>query len=241
MQLTPILQSSVIDREHLKSVRPSILTGFSEDAAECAVPAPVRVPDASGRIPEASGRVPDTPVRLSGGEGATTRCQYDREMSHLYLTQHQGVTKIVVFGKDQSPLLYSLPFECGGMADLVRPDFNRFPTLRHLQGWECTLRVGETLYIPPGYWYQIGYVTSGSLSSRRVPSVLLSHRFARWSHTLAIEKIDRLFGKLWGSRWHDMKVTAAETRAERVLAAYEYPDDPYLPFRRSYAGEYIPD
>jgi len=69
-------------------------------------------------------------------------------MSHVFLSQFEGEKKIYLFENNQSKFLYKLPYNFHGIADLRNPDYEKFPALKYLNGWEYTLKFGETLFIP---------------------------------------------------------------------------------------------
>jgi hypothetical protein len=44
------------------------------------------------------------------------------------------------------------------------PDFDRFPLARRADFWRCTLRVGESLYIPAGWFHQVTVTSAWALN-----------------------------------------------------------------------------
>jgi hypothetical protein len=162
------------------------------------------------------------PFLFFGGEGSSVRYHYDIDMSHVFLTQFQGEKRVWLFENSQDALLYRLPYNFHGIADLRHPDYERFPALRFLSGWECTLRFGDTLYIPAGYWHYIQYVTAGySVSYRALPGSLLE-RAKGLRNIFITRKVDNALRRLLGQRWFDYKVQRAYSRANRAMARYAH-------------------
>ncbi|MBN9380997.1 MAG: cupin-like domain-containing protein [Chitinophagaceae bacterium] len=157
--------------------------------------------------------LPSLPFLFFGGAGSSVRYHYDIDMSHVFLTQFQGEKKVLLFRNDQSPLLYRLPFNFHGTADLRRPDYDRFPALRYLHGWECTLKFGDTLYIPSGHWHYIQYITAGYSVSHRALSASILERAIGLKNIFITRRIDNLLRKIYQERWYNKKVKMAHKRA----------------------------
>jgi hypothetical protein len=157
------------------------------------------------------------PYMFFGGAGSSVRYHYDIDMSHIFLNQFQGEKRVWLFDQEQSELLYKLPWNFHGIADLKHPDYERYPALRFLQGMECTLNPGETLFIPSGYWHYIQYVTGGySVSFRELPS-RLGDKVAGFRNIFIIRAIDNTLRRIFRQRWFNYKIRAAETRANRAI------------------------
>jgi hypothetical protein len=157
------------------------------------------------------------PFLFFGGKGSSVRYHYDIDMSHVFLSQLKGEKKIYLFANDQSPFLYQLPFNFHGLADLKAPDYAQFPALKYLRGWECTLRPGETLFIPSGYWHYIQYLADGYSVSHRALSSSLLDRAKGFQNILITRKIDNTMRKILGRWWFNYKVNKAHERASTAI------------------------
>ncbi|PUZ27646.1 Cupin-like domain-containing protein [Chitinophaga costaii] len=171
--------------------------------------------------PLAKGLLNWLPLMFFGGAGSSVRYHYDIDMSHVFLTQFQGVKKVLLFANDQSPFLYKLPFSFHGTPDLRHPDYEQYPALRHLQGYECTLEHGDTLFIPSGYWHYIQYVTAGYSVSHRALSASFAERLTGLWNILVVRRTDNLLRKLLGQRWFQYKQRVALRNAARADAQYK--------------------
>lgn len=88
---------------------------------------------------------------------------------HLDITpncnvQIAGQKHFIVFPPSQSRLLYRISGGAHCHFDPNIPDFNRFPLARQAVGWRCTLRMGESLYIPAGWFHQVTVVSPWALN-----------------------------------------------------------------------------
>ncbi len=158
------------------------------------------------------------PYMFFGGAGSSVRYHYDIDMSHIFLTQFKGVKKIWLFPLDQSPLLYKLPYNFHGMANLTKPDYERYPGLQYLQGWECDLQPGETLYIPSGFWHYIQYVTEGYSVSLRMLNERPVERLRGFRNIFVTRKIDNAMRRIFKEKWLNYKIKKAEQNASRAIA-----------------------
>ncbi|MCC8410700.1 cupin-like domain-containing protein [Mucilaginibacter sp. UR6-1] len=157
------------------------------------------------------------PYMFFGGEGSSVRYHYDIDMSHIFLTQFKGVKKVLLFSLDQSPLLYKLPFNFHGIANLNEPDLKKYPALQYLQGWECELQPGETLYIPSGYWHYIKYVTEGYSVSLRMLNERPVERLRGFNNIFLVRRFDNTMRRLFKDKWLDYKIRKAEENANRAI------------------------
>jgi len=161
------------------------------------------------------------PFMFFGGTGSSVRYHYDIDLSHVFLTQFQGEKKVWLFSKEQSDLLYRLPYNFHGIADLRHPDYEKFPALKSIVGWEATLTFGQTLFMPTGYWHYIQYVTHGYSVSHRALSSSYVDRLKGFRNILITRRFDTTMRKLFKEKWYDYKVQTAFSRAEKAMSRHE--------------------
>jgi len=157
------------------------------------------------------------PFLFFGGEGSSVRYHYDIDMSHVFLSQFQGIKKVWLFPNEQADLLYRLPWNFHGIADLRNPDYEAFPALRQLSGWECTLHFDETLYIPSGYWHYIQYETAGYSVAYRALPVSILKRAVGVRNIFITRRFDDAMRRILGKKWFDYKMKTAYRRAARAV------------------------
>lgn len=148
-----------------------------------------------------------------GCTGSITPIHYDIDMAHVFHVPFYGRKRVVLFAPDQSRRLYQHPFTIRSYVDVDHPDFDRFPALRNVQGYQTVLEPGQTLFIPSGYWHHIVYEKGGYSVSLRCRHQRWSRRVEGIRNVLASTLIDRGLNKLLGRRWFEWKESRAEVRA----------------------------
>ena len=157
------------------------------------------------------------PFMFFGGEGSVTRNHVDIDMSHVFITQFQGIKRIWLFPWEQSDLLYKLPYNFHSITNIKEPDFKEFPGLKYINGYEAVIQPGETLYIPSGWWHYIQYETEGySVSVRALPSSWLE-KWRVFKNLVLIRNFDNVMRNLFKEKWFDFKVRKARRKANRAI------------------------
>lgn len=152
------------------------------------------------------------PFMFFGGEGSVTRNHIDIDMSHVFITQFQGIKRIWLFPWEQSDFMYKLPYNFHSLAQIKNPDYRKYPALLYLNGYEAILHPGETLYIPSGWWHYIQYDTEGySVSVRALPSSPLE-KWRGFKNLVITRHFDNIMRYLFKERWFRYKVKTATER-----------------------------
>ena len=162
------------------------------------------------------GFVDELPFMFFGGEGAKVALHYDIDMSHVFLNQIHGRKRVLLFAPDQSRNLYHHPFTVASYVDLNNPDYQRFPALAHVKGYEVVLQPGESLFMPSGYWHYIEYTDGGySISLRSFGS--MPARILGLANIASHYVVDKGMNRLMGPNWRKIKEKIAEKRAETMV------------------------
>lgn len=161
------------------------------------------------------------PFMFFGGQGSNTRNHVDIDMSHVFLTQYQGVKRVWLFPLSQSDLIYKLPYNFHSIANLKTSSQEEFPGLKYLDGYEAVLKPGQTLYMPSGWWHFIQYETEGySISVRALPFQLIE-KWRGFKNLVITQHFDNLMRKLFKEKWFDYKVSIAKRRAQTAIDRIE--------------------
>jgi hypothetical protein len=100
------------------------------------------------------------PVDVNFWCGAVgTSCGLHCDVTPNCNTQIIGSKEFVLFPPSQSRRVYQVPGVTHCQFDPNRADYDRFPLARGTTGRYCTLRPGESLYIPVGWYHQVTVVS----------------------------------------------------------------------------------
>lgn len=152
------------------------------------------------------------PFTFFGGEGSKVAMHYDIDLSHVFLTQFDGRKRVVLFGPEYSRHLYQQPFTVASYVNIDNPDYDKYPALRDVKGYDIIIERGDTIFMPSGYWHYITYLDSGFSMNQRA-----NESFPRKvKGAVNIAKhfvIDKGMNRLIGEKWGNIKQSMAKKRA----------------------------
>jgi hypothetical protein len=140
-----------------------------------------------------------------GCKSSVTPMHCDVDMSHVFHTVFYGKKRVVLFPWEESKNLYKHPFNTRSYVDVDNPDFEKFPRLRSVTGYQETLCPGETLFIPSGYYHYVVYEEGGYAVSMRHPPQSLKMRLRGYVNILMFLPIDKAMNKLLPDQWFRLK------------------------------------
>jgi len=140
-----------------------------------------------------------------GCKNSVTQMHFDIDMSHVFHTAMYGKKTVYLFPYEQGKNLHRYPFTCRSYVDVVKPDFNHFPGLKKLNGYQVTLEPLETLYIPSGYWHHIVYDEPGYSISLRCANHTLQGKLLGFYNLLIMSPFDRLMNIISPQGWFNWK------------------------------------
>ncbi len=156
------------------------------------------------------------PFMFFGGAGSSVALHYDIDLAHVFLNQFHGRKRVVLFAPEESRHLYHHPFTVASYIDVNHPDYQAYPALEKVHGFETILEPGETLFMPAGYWHYIEYLDGGySMSLRANESY--TRRAIGLFNIARHYVVDKGMNKLMGENWRTMKADIARRRAEEEL------------------------
>jgi ribosomal protein L16 Arg81 hydroxylase len=156
-----------------------------------------------------------------GGKGSVTRMHQDIDMSNVLLTQFDGLKRVLLFSPQYSKLLYKLPYNTFSMVDIDNPDYEKFPGLKYVKGYDVTLERGDALFMPSGYWHHIIYTTAGFGVSYRKPGPGLKNIFTGLLYLVIYMPFDKLMNYLFKNKWYEHKKNIAIKRAQKEITKYQ--------------------
>ena len=147
------------------------------------------------------------PVMFFGSKGGKVLAHYDMDLADLLHVHFHGTKKVTLFGPEQAKYLYKVPYTVHNLEsiDMDHPDFETYPALRDAEGISVTMKHGDALYMPSGYWHYITYEDAGfSITLRAFPRK--PKRLAKlFSNLLFMRNYENIMRRLKGEAWTDYK------------------------------------
>ncbi len=160
------------------------------------------------------------PSMFFGGKGSVTFMHFDIDMPHIFHTHFNGRKHVLLFDYKWKERLYKLPFATYALEDydIEHPDFEKFPALDGIEGIECFLEHGDTLFMPTGWWHWMKYLDgSFSISLRAWDKSWAVKAHSLWNLT-AQRGFDNFMKARFKGKYMHWKEKIAIERAHRALA-----------------------
>ena len=90
-----------------------------------------------------------------GGNGCSfPTLHFDWLGVHSQITQIIGEKDVILYSPDQTPYFYQdKRHHHRSPVDILNPDYNKYPLFKNAEAIKTTLKPGETLFIPAGWWH----------------------------------------------------------------------------------------
>ncbi len=163
------------------------------------------------------------PMLFFGGKGSIVYLHYDMDLSHVFITQFTGKKRVLLFDNRYSSLLYRLPFMVQSYIDPERPDYEKYPGLKSVKGYETLLENGETLFMPSGIWHYMNYLEGGFALSLRSTDTSMGQKLRGLFNLTLMRKTDDLMKRGFTSRWYHYKHRKAAENAEKAISRLRLP------------------
>ncbi|RQO39507.1 cupin [Chryseobacterium sp. KBW03] len=159
------------------------------------------------------------PNMFFGGKGSETFLHFDIDMAHIFHTHFNGRKHILLFDYKWRERLYQIPYATYALEDydIENPDFTKFPALNGVEGIECYLEHGDTLFMPTGWWHWMKYLDgSFSISLRAWDKSWAVKAHSLWNLTVQ-RKFDDIMKANFKKNYMEWKEKLAVERAEIAL------------------------
>lgn len=159
------------------------------------------------------------PNMFFGGQGSVTFLHFDIDMAHIFHTHFNGRKHILLFEYKWKERLYKLPYATYSLEDydISNPDFENFPALDGVEGIECFLEHGDTLFMPTGWWHWMKYLDgSFSISLRAWDKSWGVKAHSLWNLTVQ-RKFDNFMKARFKKKYMDWKERKAIKTAMKAL------------------------
>ncbi len=159
------------------------------------------------------------PNMFFGGKGSETFLHFDIDMPHIFHTHFNGRKHVLLFDYKWKERLYKLPLATYALEDydIANPDYEKFPALNGVEGIECFLEHGDTLFMPTGWWHYMKYLDgSFSISQRAWDESWAVKAHSLWN--LVVQRnIDNALKGRFKKKYMDWKEKKAIERANIAL------------------------
>lgn len=142
---------------------------------------------------------------------------FDIDMSNVLHTQFVGKKRVFLISQQYNDLLYKTPFNTFSIADFENPDYEKFPALKYVQGYDVTLEYGDTLYMPEGYWHYMMYEESGFGVAYRKMAHSFENLTAGVLNVSTRMWTDKLMNYIDAEAWNEYKHRVACRKAEEAV------------------------
>lgn len=159
------------------------------------------------------------PNMFFGGKGSVTFLHYDIDMAHIFHTHFNGRKHILLFDYKWKDRLYQIPYATYALEDydIENPDFTKFPALDGVEGIECFLEHGDTLFMPTGWWHWMKYLDgSFSISLRAWDKSWAVKAHSLWNLTVQ-RNFDNFMKRNFKAKYMTWKEKKAVERANYAL------------------------
>lgn len=159
------------------------------------------------------------PNMFFGGKGSETFLHFDIDMPHIFHTHFNGRKHVLLFDYKWKERLYKLPLATYALEDydIANPDYEKFPALNGVEGIECFLEHGDTLFMPTGWWHYMKYLDgSFSISQRAWDESWAVKAHSLWN--LVVQRnIDNVLKGRFKKKYMDWKEKKSIERANYAL------------------------
>ena len=160
-----------------------------------------------------------SPNMFFGGCGSVTLLNYDIDMENIFHTHFNGRKHILLFDYKWKDRLYQIPYATYALEDydIENPDFTKFPALDGVEGIECYLEHGDTLFMPTGWWHWMKYLDgSFSISLRAWDKSWAVKAHSLWNLTVQ-RNFDNFMKRNFKAKYMTWKEKKAVERANYAL------------------------
>jgi hypothetical protein len=159
------------------------------------------------------------PMLFFGGSQSYTFMHYDIDLGNIFHYHFEGTKECILFPQSQTPYLYKIPHSLitHESIDFSSPDLERWPALRHVNGFRTELNHGEVLYMPEGYWHYMRYISPGFSMSHRAIARQPRNLAKALYNVVIMRYYDNMMRKLKGKEWIEWKNRRAIERTHRLL------------------------
>jgi len=163
--------------------------------------------------------VKQMPMLFFGGENSKVFMHFDIDYSNIFHFNFHGEKQCILFHPNQTKYLYKIPHSLISREDIDfdNPDYTKFPALKQAKGLIATIKHGEMIYMPEGYWHYMKYVTAGFSMSLRSLAHQPKFLFGAIYNIFIMRYFDNFMRRCKGQAWIDQKNEKAISKTHKRL------------------------
>ena len=163
------------------------------------------------------------PMLFFGGQKSHTFMHYDIDLANIFHIHFQGEKRVILCDQNQTEFMYKIPHSLIVREDIdfVNPDYDQWPGLRYVSGFEGKLSHGDVLYMPEGFWHYMQYITPGFSMSLRAMPRKPKHLAKALYNILIMRYYDQLMRRLKGQNWIDYKNNQAVVQTRQNIKRHQ--------------------
>lgn len=163
------------------------------------------------------------PMLFFGGQKSYTFMHYDIDLANIFHIHFQGEKRVVLFDQKQTEFMYKVPHSLIVREDIdfANPDYKKWPGLNLIKGFEGTLKHGDVLYMPEGYWHYMQYISAGFSMSLRAMPRKPRHLTKALYNIFIMRYYDQLMRRLKGQAWIDYKNEQAIAQTKKNIVRFQ--------------------
>lgn len=150
-----------------------------------------------------------------GGKNTKVRFHFDIDCSGVLMTQLIGRKRVILIPPVYEQLIYRVPFTSFSLIEPDKPDYEKFPALRHVIGYDFIMQPGDALFMPSRFWHFNTYLEGGMAISYRIIASNPSDLYNGLMNTSVRLMFDKAMNAIMQDRWMVKKKLLAYEKANR--------------------------
>jgi ribosomal protein L16 Arg81 hydroxylase len=161
--------------------------------------------------------MPNIGFLFFGGNSTSVRMHFDIDYSNVLMTQIKGRKKVILISPEYNSLLYKIPFNTFSLVDFDSIDYEKFPAMKYVKGYEFMMDDGDSLFMPSAYWHFNIYVDGGYALSYRKLGHSLGAKYNGFMNVTFRLLWDKFMTKTAKDKWTKRKAAKAMRNAEKAM------------------------
>jgi hypothetical protein len=155
-----------------------------------------------------------------GGKNTKVRFHFDTDCSSVLMTQLIGKKRVILISPEYDTLIYKIPLASFSLINPDKPDFEKFPALQYVEGYDFILLPGDALFMPNRYWHFNTYLEGGMAVSYRIIAdkpVDIYNGIMNTTLRLVFDKfMNAALGDVWMEKKKNMAIKNANRRMKKL-------------------------